>query len=134
MTTYAHRGPVGMDDILKAILALGTGLGAIVFGYHKFSVDSSRKDTAVAQEAANTSQFKALQDAINAQREETIELRAQFYIMDRKVHVQQRTMTRMEMLLRQFSGLVQEHGIPVPDFMQRELTELIEADQDRTTP
>ena len=131
MTTHAHSEPLGMDDILKAILALGTGLGAIVFGYHKFSVDNSRKDTAVAQEAANTSQFKALQDAINAQREETIELRAQFYIMDRKIHVQQRTMTRMEMLIRQFSGLVQEHGIPVPDFMQSELTALIESDVDR---
>ena len=120
-----------MDDILKAILALGTGLGAIVFGYHKFAVDNSRKDTAVAQEAANTSQFKALQDAINAQREETIGLRAQFYIMDRKLHVQQRTMTRMEMLLRQFSGLVREHGIPVPGHMETELKDLIESDADK---
>ena len=51
--------------------------------------------------------------------------------MDRKLHMQQRTMTRMEMLLRQFSGLVQEHGTPVPAYMQKELMELIESDSDR---
>jgi hypothetical protein len=45
--------------------------------------------------------------------------------MDKVIHAQQRTVTRMEMLLRQFSSLVQSHGIDVPIYMQAELEVLI---------
>jgi hypothetical protein len=45
--------------------------------------------------------------------------------MDKVIHAQQRTVTRMEMLLRQFSSLVQSHGIDVPVYMQAELEVLI---------
>lgn len=121
-----------IDDLIKAVLALGTGLGALAFGYQKYSVAQSRKDTAVAQENAQAAQFEALQEAIKINRQETIELRASFHIIDRKLHIQQRTITRMEMLLRQFSGLVQQHGIEVPAYMQSELEALIDSDQDRS--
>jgi uncharacterized protein HemX len=114
------------------VLALGTGLGALAFGYQKYSVAQSRKDTSVAQENAQAAQFESLQEAIKINRQETIELRAAFHIMDRKLHVQQRTITRMEMLIRQFSGLVQQHGIDVPAYMQSELEALIDSDQDRS--
>jgi hypothetical protein len=117
---------------------LGGGLGAVAFGYQKFRKDNASTSTAVAQEGANTKQFQALQDAITASQvfsqtlqREIIELRAVVQVMDRKVHVQQRQMTRMEMLLRQFSGLVQENGVTVPPHMQKELEDLIESDSDR---
>lgn len=126
------------EDIMKAIAMLGGGLGAAAFGYHRFRKDNASTSTSVAQESANTQQFKALQDAITASQvfaqtlqREIIELRAGHQLMDRKLHMQQRQMTRMEMLLRQFSGLVKEHGTPVPAHMQRELEELIETDIDR---
>jgi hypothetical protein len=37
----------------------------------------------------------------------------------------------MEMLLRQFSGLVQQQGIPVPSYMRDELEDLIKPDAGR---
>jgi hypothetical protein len=73
-----------------------------------------------------------MQDAIEANRveaaqarRETAELRLEFSRMDKTIHSQQRTITRMEMLLRQFSSLVQQHGIQVPIYMQGELADLI---------
>lgn len=122
------------DDFIKAIAALGAGLGAIVYGYQKYSVSRKKDQTTVASEEAQIAQFKLLQDSINSNRSELIELRAAFQIMDRKLHVQQRTITRMEMLLRQFSGLVSQNGIAVPGYMQAELEALIEADVDRQFP
>lgn len=119
------------DDFIKAIAALGMGLGALVYGYQKYSVTSKKDKTAVASEEAQTAQFKLLQESINSNKTELVELRAAFQIMDRKLHVQQRTITRMEMLLRQFSGLVSQNGIGVPSYMQAELEALIEADADR---
>lgn len=120
------------DDLIKAIAALGAGLGAVVYGYQKYNITRKKDETTVASEEAQAAQFKLLQEAINSNRAETIELRAAFQIMDRKLHVQQRTITRMEMLLRQFSGLVSQNGIPVPGYMQEELEALIESDIDRT--
>lgn len=125
---------MSIDDLIKSVLAFGTGLGAAAFGYQKYSVNQSRKDTAVAQENAMSAQFESMQEAIKINRQETIELRASFHIMDRKLHVQQRTITRMEMLIRQFSGLVQQHGIDVPAYMQSELEALIDSDIDRSQP
>jgi hypothetical protein len=122
---------MGTDDLIKAILALGTGLGAIAFGYQKYSLTQSKKEVLVASDDAQTTQYKLLQDAILGNKNELVELRAAFAMMDRKLHVQQRTITRMEMLLRQFSGLVSQNGIPVPAYMQSELEALIESDIDR---
>lgn len=122
------------DDFIKAIAALGAGLGALVYGYQKYIVTRKKDQTTVASEEAQTAQFKLLQDSINSNKTEMIELRAAFQIMDRKLHVQQRTITRMEMLLRQFSGLVSQNGIDVPGYMQAELEALIEADVDRQFP
>ena len=120
------------DDLIKAALVLGTGLGAIVYGYQKFSVTRKKDATSVASEEAQTAQYKLLEDSIISNRQELVELRAAFQQMDRKLHVQQRTITRMEMLLRQFSGLVSQNGIAVPKDRQDELEALIESDIDRT--
>ena len=119
------------DDLINSIAALGAGLGALAYGYQKYSLTRKKDQTTVAGEEAQQAQFKLLQDSINNNKAEMIELRAAFQIMDRKLHVQQRTITRMEMLLRQFSGLVSQHGIAVPDYMQAELDALIDSDVER---
>ena len=119
------------DDAIKAVLAFGTGLGAAAFGYQKYAVAQSKKDVSVASDDAIIAQLKSMQDAIDRLQKQVIELQAVQQIMDRKVHQQQRTITRMEMLIRQFSGLVRQHGIEVPQYMQVELEELITADAER---
>ena len=119
------------DDILKAVLALGTGLGALAFGYQKYSVAQSKKDLSVASDTAQISQIKSMQEAIDANRKEMIIIRMQQERMDLKIHKQQTKLTRMEVLLRQFTGLVREHGIDVPKFMQDELDDLIKTDPDK---
>lgn len=121
------------DDLIKAILALGTGLGAIAFGYQRYAVNQSKKGVLVASDDAQISQMLSIKAYIESSKTEAAEFRAQLAIFDRKLHHQQRTITRMEMLLRQFSSLVRDHGITVPPHMQKELGELIEADVDRHT-
>ena len=121
------------DDLIKAILALGTGLGAIAFGYQRYAVNQSKKGVLVASDDAQISQMLSIKAYIEAAKAESAEFRAQLALFERRLHPQQRTITRMEMLLRQFSGLVREHGIQIPPYMQKELDELIEADVDRNT-
>ena len=121
------------DDLIKAILALGTGLGAIAFGYQRYAVNQSKKGVLVASDDAQISQMLSIKAYIESSKTEAAEFRAQLAIFDRKLHHQQRTITRMEMLLRQFSSLVREHGIQIPPYMQKELDELIESDTDRST-
>jgi len=122
------------DDFIKAVLGFGTGLGAAAFGYQRYAVAQSKKDLLIAGDDASIAQMISIKASIEASKIEAAEFRAQLAIFDRKLHQQQRTITRMEMLLRQFSGLVREHGIAVPEYMQKELEELIESDVDRTSP
>ena len=124
---------MSIDDIVTAVLALGTGLGAIAFGYQKYAVNQSKKGVLLASDDVQISQMLSIRAYIEAAKTESAEFRAQLAIFDRKLHSQQRTITRMEMLLRQFSSLVRERGIEVPAYMQKELDELVEADTDRNT-
>ena len=116
------------DDFIKAILALGTGLGALAFGYQKWSITQSKKDLSVAGDDAQISQLKAMQEAIERNRKDMVVISMQQERMSAQIHKQQTKLTRMEMLLRQFSALVREHGITVPKFMQDELDDLIKQD------
>lgn len=122
------------DDIIKAIAALGAGLGALAFGYQKYAVAQSKKDVLVASDDAQISQIKSMQDAIEANRKDMVAIRMQQERMSAQIHNQQTKLTRMEMLLRQFSGLVREHGIEVPKFMQDELDDLIKQDPPDNSP
>lgn len=112
----------------------GAGLtGLAVFLIQKLMTSWKSETSAQAAASATAEQFKALQAAIAANREEITVLRSLLQTMDTQVHRQQTRLTRTEMLLRQFSGLVKEHGIPVPDFTQFELEALIE-DKERAAP
>ena len=112
----------------------GTGLlGIALYTGRKMFTFWQAEGATRAGSSAIEAQFKSLQESIKSAQVEAAEFRAQLAIFDRKLHSQQRTITRMEMLLRQFSSLVREHGIAVPPYMQKELDELIEADVDRNT-
>jgi hypothetical protein len=120
------------DDWIKILGGLGVSVGGLTIALQRYGVVRAKDATTVAGEAAAVSQFQSMQGAIEANRieaaqarKETAELRLEFTRMDRTIHGQQRTITRMEMLLRQFSGLVQQHGITVPAYMQGELDDLI---------
>lgn len=113
-------------------IAGGTvSLGVIVYVLQRLMTMIKADRPGQAMSDAMAAQIKSLQDQIAINDTRTTELMAQFGIMDRKLHVQQRTITRLEMLVRQYAGLVMEKGITVPDFMQRELDALIDADVDR---
>ena len=112
----------------------GTGLlGIALYTGRKMLTFWQAEGATRAGSSAIEAQFKSLQDAIKSAQVEAAEFRAQLALFDRKLHQQQRTITRMEMLLRQFSSLVRQHGIEVPSYMQKELEELIEPDIDRNT-
>jgi hypothetical protein len=112
-------------DIVKAVLATAGGLTATFLGYQQWSVKKAKDDTTKAGEFANTEAFTSLQQMVEFHNKELMAVRTEMSRMDRTIHVQQRTITRMEMLIRQFSSLVREQGIEVPEFMQAELDDLM---------
>lgn len=127
------------NDIFQMIAAVIGSVAGIIFAYQRYSVLRTKELTVQASESAIKSQFQNLRDAIEANRKEasdarteaqtarteTAELRHEFARMDRIIHVQQRTITRMELLIRQFSKLIQSNNIQVPKYMQDELEDLI---------
>jgi hypothetical protein len=120
------------NELTQAIGALVVAIGGLTFAYQRYSIMRSKDRTERANDAASVSQFKSLQDAIEYNRleaaearKETAALRLEFSRMDKTIHNQQRTITRMEMLIRQFTSLVEQHGIPVPIYMTSELKDLI---------
>lgn len=127
------------NDIVQIIGALIAAIGGILFTYQRYTVMRTKELTIQSSESAIKSQFQNLREAIEDNRkeahdarheatlarEETAELRHEFARMDKLIHVQQRTITRMELLLRQFSKLVQQNGIEIPKYMQDELDDLI---------
>jgi chromosome segregation ATPase len=128
-----------MDEAIKIVGALVAALAGLTFAYQRYNNLMVKEATVEAREGAVKSQFQNLQDAIEANRKdsadarkeaaearkETAELRHEFARIEKIMHGQQRTIVRMELLLRQFSKLVQELGIKVPNHMQTELDDLM---------
>lgn len=98
--------------------------GAVMLIFKVLSVVRKEQETQ-AGSAANKAQFESLQSQIRACQSDNTLLREQFNLMDVKLHRQQTKLTRTEMLLRQFCGLVRDHGIPIPKHMLDELADLI---------
>lgn len=128
-----------ITDFIQIIGAVIAAIAGVVFTYQRYIALRTKEMTVEASEHAIKSQFQNLRDAIDANRveaadarkeaqearKEAAELRHEFARMDRIIHVQQRTITRMELLIRQFSKLVQQNGIDVPLYMKEELEDLI---------
>ena len=93
-------------------------------GLRKLYLDWMKQRPEVASAAAVEEQFKAFRAQLAAQQTEIRELRSEVTRMDKTIHNQQTKLTRTEMLVRQFVGLVKERGIEVPSFMQSELDDL----------
>lgn len=117
------------DDIIKAGGAISVAIAGLALAYQRYAVLRAKDRTTTASEATTTAQFETLQAAIEHNRAETSALRVEVTRMNGVIHTQQQTITRMEMLLRLFAGLVQQHGIAVPKYMSAELSSLI-ADND----
>lgn len=95
--------------------------------------------TQIAGNNAIADQIKSLQGQLSSQAEEikglkqeTRDLTKEQQRQDTVIHKQQQKVTRLEVLLRQFSGLVQEHGTPVPLYMQTELDDLLTPEKTET--
>lgn len=130
---------MNVTDIIQLIAAAIASIVGGIFTYQRYAVLRTKELTVQTGEAAIKAQFQNLRDAIEANRTEasdarkeaqvarmeTSELRHEFARMDRIIHVQQRTITRMELLIRQFSKLIQSNSIAVPKHMQDELEDLI---------
>lgn len=122
-----------MNELAIWQQALGgsLGAGALIVAVMKAITFFRKEQESQAGIGATTAQFKALQEQITQAQVDIAALRTLVGEMDKTIHKQQRTITRMEMLLRQFSSLVQEKGITVPAHMQAELDALIVSNEER---
>jgi chromosome segregation ATPase len=125
---------------MQSIGALVASIAGLTLVYRQYVTTRVKDETTMHSESAVQAQFAALREAITQNRKEasdaraeaasarveTAELRHEFARMDRVIHSQQRTITRMEMLLRQFAKLVQEGGTVVPKHMKDEMHDLVE--------
>lgn len=103
-----------------------------IAGLRKLYLDWMKSRPEVASANAVEAQFKSLraqieaQDArIQTQDQKISMLTSELARQDGVIHKQQQKVTRTEMLLRQFVGLVQDHGTPVPSYMQKEVDDLL---------
>lgn len=117
-------------DISEQVLG-GTGvLATLAYSVQKFMTVFRNEASNQASASAIESQFNSLRKQIEALQTDNSDLRKAFNEMDIKLHKQQTKLTRTEMLVRQFVGLMREHGTPIPAFMQTELNDLIKTDRD----
>jgi phosphoenolpyruvate-protein kinase (PTS system EI component) len=111
------------EKVLGGAGVVGMALVALQKAISFFRAEQSNQSSS----AATTAQFKALQEAITATNKELSEVRAAFYIMDRKVHVQHRTITTLEMLVIRMMSLIKDNGVSVPAALQADLDEMTKA-------
>lgn len=107
---------------VAALLTLVFTLQRLMTFWKKERVDQSNADAVNAQ-------FRALQESIIQHTKELESLRATVNIMDRTIHRQQKTITRLEVLVLQMKGLMAGAGVMIPPMMQREIDDLVK-DQD----
>lgn len=120
-----------MEIDFNPTTATAAGGAAVMAGavLRKFYLDWMKGRSEAASASAMTEQFKVLQESIKNQGLDLTAVKAEMHRMDVVIHKQQTKLTRTEMLLRQFVGLILEHKIAVPAFMQEELADLLKLDQ-----
>ena len=99
--------------------------GGIALGFNKLMTLWKREKVDQSEADATATQFSTFQSALTHQGQELAALRETVMTMDRTIHKQQRTVTRLEMLALQLIGLVQDHGISVPARMEDEINDLV---------
>jgi hypothetical protein len=111
-------------------VAAGTGtLGLIaVAGMKAISFFRAEK-AGQTSSAATAEQFEAFRQSIKAMSVEMELLRGEFHKMDRKVHMQQRTITKLEMAVHKLMDLLTLHDISIPAPLREEIEELIKPEQ-----
>lgn len=109
----------------ETVVSGGAFGGLAVIFLRKFFQDWVNSRPQMATATAVAEQVKLLQEQITSQQMEIRELRSEVSRMDITIHRQQTKLTRTEMLLRQFVGLQQQHGIAVPTYMQVEVDDLL---------
>lgn len=120
-------------DISEQVLG-GTGvLAGLAYSVQKMMTFWRNESNNQASAAATTANYESLRKQIEAMQVDNNQLRQSFNEMDLKLHRQQTKLTRTEMLVRQFVGLMRQHGTPIPEFMQAELNDLIKDDRDPET-
>lgn len=117
---------VESSEIAQGLMAGFAGLGGVFFLLHKLNLLRILDKPPAAAADVMAKQFEIIKTSMTDMEARQKTLETMLSKMDRQIHEQQRTITRMEMLLRQFSGLVQEHGVTVPSYMQEELRDLID--------
>lgn len=129
MEFYMPADMINLRDVDPIALAsTATVGGAFIWYARQLFTNWMRGRPVISIAEAVDKQIKMLQDQMEVLKAENKELRIAFQQLDAKLHRQQTKLTRTEMLLRQFVGLVKEYGVRVPDFMQIELTELLAPD------
>ena len=103
------------------------GVLALVFTLQKLMTFWKRERVDQNGADAIATQFSALQTAIKQHADELAQLRARVGAMDQTIHKQQKTITRLEMLVIHLKGLLAGSGIPIPPSIQREIVDLVEA-------
>lgn len=112
-------------DAFEKAIAGGGALGVLaVAGMKAISFFRSERAGQQSSDAVAT-QFKALNESIKSMSTEMEILRTEFGRMDRKVHVQQRTITRLEMVVRRLADLIEQHEITIPGQLRDEIDELL---------
>lgn len=123
---------MAIENFDPATVTGGSALALVLAGYaRKFYMDWMKGRPEIAASGAMDAQFKVLREQLEAIQRDNTDLRNAFNSMDVKLHRQQTKLTRTEMLVRQFVGLVKEHGIPVPKYMQEELDDLLKEDKEQ---
>ena len=116
-------------DLSEKVFGGAVGLGAVALLFQKAISFFRTEQAAQSISTAQKTNFDSLRRQIEALQADNAMFHQQFHIMDAKLHRQQTKLTRTEMLVRQFMGLVKEHGITVPGYMQDELGDLLQEDR-----
>lgn len=108
-------------DISEKVLG-GAGVTGMALIALQKAITFFRGEQAVQNNASATAaQFKALQESITATNKELAEVRASFHIMDRKVHIQQRVITKLEMVVLRMLALIEDNSISIPAPLQADI-------------
>jgi len=113
-------------ELPEKVFGGAVGLGAVALLFQKAISFFRTEQAAQSVSTAQKTSFDTLRSQIEALQADNALLHQQFHIMDAKLHRQQTKLTRTEMLVRQFMGLVKEHGVTVPGYMQEELDDILD--------